>query len=393
VKTNRDILVAQLEALPLLAGRYEHQRCVNYDAQTGQKRGCFSLVFSAHDTLLHRKVAIKFFDVHVDVLQDPYRIQGFEREPEILKTILGRERCLQLVADLDQYQLHMRLEDGTLVGTLPCKYFVVEWIDDEIDDFFDRQDQFSGEEKLRLFNEIVLGVEALHRYEIHHRDLKPDNLRAYLSAMKRIIVAIDLGTAARLSSKALAPDYNHPVGAPHYAAPETFCGLSGNRELGPATDAYALGCMLFELFNKDLFVHVVRRAANYNQILAAMCMDLNRIGKKLRLDAWKRNMKRVGKAIPAISIDMPGNSVSPAIRDLLAETVMSLTQFDFQLRERGLARIRHRIWTAIHILQHEAEQHQRQIGREQRKQMRLEKLRSKEQRLAARQASTRQLSC
>ena len=152
---------------------------------------------------------------------------------------------------------NLRLPDGTLVGSIPCKYFVVEWIDRDIDEFFDRQDAYAPAEKLKLFNEIVLGVEALHRYEVHHRDLHPRNLRSYTEALNRIIIAIDLGTAARLSSPSHVANYGAPVGANEYSAPETFCGLSGNREIGRATDVYALGCLLYELFNEDLFFYAV----------------------------------------------------------------------------------------------------------------------------------------
>jgi hypothetical protein len=43
------ILKNNLESLPILAARYENLRLANYNALTQEKRGCFSLVFSADD--------------------------------------------------------------------------------------------------------------------------------------------------------------------------------------------------------------------------------------------------------------------------------------------------------------------------------------------------------
>src|SRR5437868_6080636 len=143
MSSNRDILINRLERLPLLANRYKDIKCVNYNAASGEKRGCFSLVFRATDVLENKTVALKFFDIDSAVLQNRYRIQGFEREPEILKVLIGQDRCLQLAADLDTFHLEIKMPDGTLVATLPCKYFAVDWIDAEIDHFFLCQQEHS----------------------------------------------------------------------------------------------------------------------------------------------------------------------------------------------------------------------------------------------------------
>src|SRR3954462_10178997 len=108
MSSNRDVLIAHLEAMPLLASRYRDIRCINYDPASGAKRGCFSLVFRAFDVVEEKAVALKFFDIDLAVIQNKYRIQAFEREPEILKILVGQERCLQLAAHLDRYTLEIR---------------------------------------------------------------------------------------------------------------------------------------------------------------------------------------------------------------------------------------------------------------------------------------------
>ena len=80
---------------------------------------------------------------------------------------------------------------------IPCQYFAVQWLDEEIDHYFELQDSIVAEVKLQLFHDILLGVEALHGKEVSHRDLKKDNLRSIVEESARLVIAIDLGTAAR----------------------------------------------------------------------------------------------------------------------------------------------------------------------------------------------------
>lgn len=380
--SNRDFLVKDLEATPLFAGRYKDVKCVNYDAALGKKSGYFSLVFRAFDVVEQKPVALKFFDIDAAVFQDTYRIQAFDREPEILKILLGQERCLQLAGELSTHNLKVDAGGGFAIE-IRCKYFVVDWLDEGLDDIFFGTTQITAEGKLRLFNEIVLAVEALHRLDVHHRDLKPDNLRAYTEAMKRIVVAIDLGTAARLDSPALLLGYGNPVGAIQYAAPETFCGFAGDRKFAYLSDIYALGCLLFELFNQDLFIAEVRRTPTRDIVLAAMALDLHGVSPEHRLAGWSKSFQRLGKSISPVSIAAPGHSVPLSIRSQLDQILARLTHFDITQRAKDLEAIRRTLWTAIHVLKHEKEQQRRDVARRLLRQRRLDKLTKQEGRLAS----------
>ena len=67
------------------------------------------------------------------------------------------------------------------------------------------------------------------------------------------MVPIDLGTAIDLASSPIgaASDYDHPVGASGFSPLEAQVGLANLRGLAKATDVYALGCLLHDLFNLD----------------------------------------------------------------------------------------------------------------------------------------------
>jgi serine/threonine protein kinase len=351
---NSQLLVNALEAMELLDGRFRNIKLVNFNSFNDVRRGCFSLVFSAHDVVNDAQVALKFYDIDHQWYNDNYRRNAFRREHEILQVLLDKERCLQLASTLSTYDFNIPIGNGQH-ATLPCEYFAVEWIEKDVDDYFLSQESFDPLDKLHLFNELTLAVEALHHYEIFHRDLKPDNLRQYQDALKRIVVAIDLGTAARTSSGYLQNQYHHQVGALAYSAPEAICGLAGHRKLAPYTDCYALGCLLFELFNRDLFYRaLLAKNPRYQAIQAVMGTYLQ--GKTTEADqlvSWKVALAKFSAGVEPVIIDGTGSTTPPGVATILNETLRKLTHVDFANRPINLEWVRGRIWAAIRTLSNE----------------------------------------
>ena len=87
---------------------------------------------------------------------------------------------------------------------------------------------------------IVQGLIHAHQRGIVHRDLKPDNV---MVTENKLVKVMDLGLAKREESENVTRT-GDTFGTPAYMAPEQITGGT----LLPATDQYALGVMLFELF-------------------------------------------------------------------------------------------------------------------------------------------------
>ncbi|MCC6621687.1 MAG: serine/threonine-protein kinase PknK [Deltaproteobacteria bacterium] len=89
----------------------------------------------------------------------------------------------------------------------------------------------------RLFSQLAAGVAALHAAGRLHRDLKPSNV---LVTRDDQIVIVDFGLAVELDMAGATG--SHLAGTPAYMSPEQ----AGRRALGPASDWYAVGVMLYQ---------------------------------------------------------------------------------------------------------------------------------------------------
>lgn len=101
-----------------------------------------------------------------------------------------------------------------------------------------------------VFEQILLGVQYLHEhFNEAHNDLKPENILLDRPAsphdVPRIVLA-DFGCAAGDGEVSLPSG-----GDPRYRAPEILWGAS----FGLATDAWALGVVLYEVLSGGLLIH------------------------------------------------------------------------------------------------------------------------------------------
>ena len=94
------------------------------------------------------------------------------------------------------------------------------------------------DEAIDLAAQLGRGLDALHERGIVHRDVKPSNV--LLDGEGRAALT-DFGLARGADSTRLTRD-GQVVGTPQYLAPELIEGADAT----PASDLYALGCVLYE---------------------------------------------------------------------------------------------------------------------------------------------------
>jgi len=291
VNSNHIEFIKYVEALGLLEGRFKDLK--NENAIPGTvKRGCCSLLFSAIDIIEEKKVAIKFFDP--DLLSEDYWIEAFNREPEILRTITAKRRCLSLICGLSGLKWVISQPSGINVQ-IEMKYFVMEWVEKDVDKYFLYHETHNADVKLEFFRLIVLAVFAIHSRDIHHRDIKVDNIRQHGQDNNEDAVLIDFGLAASLESPKLSARYpDGPVGCNWYAAPEAFVGLQSCRKIGHLTDIYSLGSLLFELFNYGFFWEAQVKNQNFKMYLNTLKLALSQEpDEKGKIEKWNELLPKI----------------------------------------------------------------------------------------------------
>ncbi len=95
---------------------------------------------------------------------------------------------------------------------------------------------------LQLGRRLSSAVAELHRRGIVHRDIKPANLFLRGGAFDQVKL-LDFGTVRRHLVQERMTEPGRLIGTPHYMAPEQ--ARSGD-DIGPATDVWAIGCVLYE---------------------------------------------------------------------------------------------------------------------------------------------------
>ncbi|MBN2562278.1 MAG: protein kinase family protein [Phycisphaerae bacterium] len=370
MSSNRDILVEKLTAMPVLDRRFSQLECVNYDPASGEKRGTFSLVFKCIDNGTGRHAALKFFDP--EHLGDVYRLHAFRREPDILKRLMGKHRCLQLVQGLQPVAIQIPVPAGQF--RVDCDYFAVEWIDADIEDYFQQQHAYDAATKLDVFRDIVLATEALHKWGVYHRDLKPDNFRAIEEEGHRLVIAVDMGTAARYDVDPSITPTIGPVGATWYSSPEAYCGLARIRSLARYTDIYALGCMLYELFNRDCFSYVQHKDPAFAPTLAALAIDqMNCRNDEEKVSTWCSSVTSLKRGVIVPTMTGSGSSCPLSIGNELDFILKILVGFDFRDRCDDLEKVRTRVESAIRVVKHRTWDCRRREERKRRRECRLKR--------------------
>jgi serine/threonine protein kinase/tetratricopeptide (TPR) repeat protein len=187
-------------------------------------RGGMGVVYKARQLGLNRLVALKVVlaGAHADEVQ----LARFFIEAEAVAGV--------------QHPNIVQIYDVGSHDDLP--YFSLEYVDGgNLAQKLDRKPQ-PPKEAARIMDAIVRGVVCAHQRGIIHRDLKPANVLLTRDGIPKIT---DFGLAKRLESDSGQTKSGSLMGTPNYMAPEQAAG--NTKEVGPRSDQYALGAMLYEM--------------------------------------------------------------------------------------------------------------------------------------------------
>ncbi|MEE8482608.1 MAG: protein kinase, partial [Acidiferrobacterales bacterium] len=195
----------------------------NYDIEDVIAEGDSATVYKCAHSTHKRTVAVK-------VLSQ----QLMNRHPEVTANF---KRTFHIAAKLNHPNIVQVIERG-IVGELP--YLVMQYVDGmPLSDALKRQ-TLDFNQKLDVALQISKALAYAHKNGVIHRNLKPSNI--LISSKGKILIA-DFGIAQLVD---VSPGEPPPAAdLPEYISPEQ---KSGRSALTAATDVYALGVLLYEMF-------------------------------------------------------------------------------------------------------------------------------------------------
>lgn len=197
-------------------------RLGRYQAQEEIGSGGFATVFRALDTVLERAVALKI--IRPLLMSDAGFVYRFKREAQVAAQ-LEHPHIIPIYdhGDIDgRLFIAMKLLPGSLTEALangPLPY----------------------ERAVTLAAQIADALDFAHSREVVHRDLKPANI---LLDERGNAVLTDFGVVKAAAASPLTHSLTGGIlGTPAYIAPE----LWNDETATPASDQYALACVIYEM--------------------------------------------------------------------------------------------------------------------------------------------------
>lgn len=178
------------------------------------------------------------------------RVEGGFRQTVAIKLVAGIhpgltarfERERQILADLRHPCIAQLLDGGETSDGMP--YFALEYVDGQPITAYADAIGADVPARIHLLIEVAEALAYAHRRHVIHRDIKPNNI---LVSQDGHVKLLDFGIAKLFkgeSGPSLTRQHMGPM-TPEYAAPEQFRG----GELGPATDVYQFGVLMFRLLS------------------------------------------------------------------------------------------------------------------------------------------------
>jgi hypothetical protein len=185
-------------------------------------RGGMGVVYKARHAQLDLTVALKM-------------MRAGAESPEITERFLREARA---VARLNHSNIVRLFEAGQADG---CHYFTMAYV--EGGTLRERQLALAGSPRdvAALMQKVANGVHHAHQHDVIHRDLKPGNILVDKDGEPLVS---DFGLVKFLDATDDLTVTGGVLGTAPYMSPEQ---MAGKKEIGPASDVWSLGVILYEL--------------------------------------------------------------------------------------------------------------------------------------------------
>ena len=263
-------------------------RLGSYEIVAGLGAGGMGEVYRAHDSTLHRDVAIKV--VHAAYCDHPDSLIRLRREARTLASLNHRNvATLHELAEFDGVcGLVMELVDGeTLAETLARRPLALGDV-------------------LRIGSQVASALEAAHECGIVHRDLKPANIKITSDGDAKVL---DFGLAKSEADSPEAPSVSTfatatgtLLGTVCYMSPEQARGAPIDRR----SDLWSFGCVLFEMLTarrafdgpsqSDVLVSILEREPDWSALPPKTPPPVQRLLRRCLQKDVRRRLRDAGDA-------------------------------------------------------------------------------------------------
>ncbi len=183
--------------------------------------GGMGKVYLAEDTFLNRRVALKFLPSNFT--SNKQLIDRFKREARAAAALKHPNIVTvhELAKHQEQFYIAMEYVDGVSLCSLM------------------EQRKISVDNALAIAIQICRGLRKAHQAGIIHRDIKPANVMIDKDGWVKIL---DFGLAKLIENTSITR-HGVRMGTAPYTSPEQIRG----EELGPSSDIFSVGVLLYEL--------------------------------------------------------------------------------------------------------------------------------------------------